>query len=133
MQWIEHPRLRVDVIVTYATHNAPCVHPNPSNPQQQPLYSSAQQQLLDTPTPPLETPRNKYYIPLTENQPIMPRGGEYTDGPTIQSDNAIESGENKIAGGDSVRFSHTPKSQCIDRTCRFDANTSRLLGAHFYS
>lgn len=28
----------------------------------------------------------------------MPRGGEFTDGPTIQSDNAIESGENKIAG-----------------------------------
>lgn len=35
---------------------------------------------------------------------IMPRGGEYDDGPTIASDNAIESGDNKIAGapkGDS--------------------------------
>ena len=34
----------------------------------------------------------------------MPRGGEYDDGPTVASDNAIESGENKIAGapkGDS--------------------------------
>lgn len=34
----------------------------------------------------------------------MPRGGEFDDGPTVQSDNAIESGENKIAGapkGDS--------------------------------
>ncbi len=34
----------------------------------------------------------------------MPRGGEFDDGPTIASDNAIESGENKIAGapkGDS--------------------------------
>jgi hypothetical protein len=34
----------------------------------------------------------------------MPRGGEFTDGPTVQSDNAIESGENNIAGapkGDS--------------------------------
>lgn len=29
----------------------------------------------------------------------MPRGGEYDDGPTVQSDNAIESTENKIAGG----------------------------------
>ena len=62
------------------------------------------------PEPPLETPRNKYYVPLTENQPIMPRGGEYTDGPTIQSDNAIESGENKIAGAESVRIPHTSKT-----------------------
>ncbi len=34
----------------------------------------------------------------------MPRGGEYDDGPTVASDNPIESGENKIAGapkGDS--------------------------------
>lgn len=30
----------------------------------------------------------------------MPRGGEYSDGPTTQSDNAIEAGENKIAGAD---------------------------------
>jgi len=30
----------------------------------------------------------------------MPRGGEYSDGPTIQSDNPIESGENKVAGAD---------------------------------
>ncbi len=30
----------------------------------------------------------------------MPRGGEYSDGPTVQSDNPIESGENKIAGAD---------------------------------
>ena len=29
---------------------------------------------------------------------IMPRGGEYSDGPTNQSDNAIESGENKLTG-----------------------------------
>ena len=28
----------------------------------------------------------------------MPRGGEYDDGPTVASDNPIESGENKIAG-----------------------------------
>ena len=28
----------------------------------------------------------------------MPRGGEYSDGPTVQSDNAIEAGEDKIAG-----------------------------------
>ena len=34
----------------------------------------------------------------------MPRGGEFTDGPTVASDNAIDAGENKIAGapqGDS--------------------------------
>lgn len=34
----------------------------------------------------------------------MPRGGEYSEGPTVVSDNPIESGENKIAGapkGDS--------------------------------
>ena len=34
----------------------------------------------------------------------MPRGGEFYDGPTVQSDNAIESSENKITGvpkGDS--------------------------------
>ena len=34
----------------------------------------------------------------------MPRGGEYDDGPTVASDNAIDTGENKIAGapqGDS--------------------------------
>ena len=34
----------------------------------------------------------------------MPRGGEYDDGPTIASDNPIESTENKVAGapkGDS--------------------------------
>ena len=40
-----------------------------------------------------------YQIPNT-----MPRGGEYDDGPTVASDNAITSGENKIAGapkGDS--------------------------------
>ena len=44
----------------------------------------------------------------------MPRGGEYDDGPTVASDNAIESGENKIAGapkGDSnvrlISFSFT--------------------------
>lgn len=30
----------------------------------------------------------------------MPRGGEFDDGPTVQSDNAIESGDNKIAGAD---------------------------------
>ena len=38
----------------------------------------------------------------------MPRGGEFDDGPTVASDNAIEAGENKIAGapkGDSdVRY-----------------------------
>ena len=28
----------------------------------------------------------------------MPRGGEFDDGPTVASDNPIESGENKIAG-----------------------------------
>ena len=28
----------------------------------------------------------------------MPRGGEYDDGPTVASDNPIESGENKTAG-----------------------------------
>lgn len=28
----------------------------------------------------------------------MPRGGEFYDGPTVASDNPIESGENKIAG-----------------------------------
>ena len=34
----------------------------------------------------------------------MPRGGEFDDGPTVASDNAIDAGENKIAGapqGDS--------------------------------
>lgn len=41
----------------------------------------------------------------------MPRGGEYDDGPTVASDNAIESGENKIAGapkGDSDVSSSPP-------------------------
>ena len=28
----------------------------------------------------------------------MPRGGEFDDGPTVASDNPIESGENKIVG-----------------------------------
>lgn len=42
----------------------------------------------------------------------MPRGGEYDDGPTVASDNAITSGENKIAGapkGDSD-VSHSPST-----------------------
>ena len=42
--------------------------------------------------------------PNTRIPDIMPRGGEYDDGPTVASDNPIESGENKIAGapkGDS--------------------------------
>lgn len=45
----------------------------------------------------------------------MPRGGEYDDGPTVASDNAIESGENKIAGapkGDSDE----PVSSGVDRS-----------------
>lgn len=45
----------------------------------------------------------------------MPRGGEYDDGPTVASDNPIESGENKIAGapkGDSDE----PVSSSIDRS-----------------
>lgn len=44
----------------------------------------------------------------------MPRGGEYDDGPTVASDNPIESGENKFAGapkGDSdVRMAPTLSS-----------------------
>ena len=28
----------------------------------------------------------------------MPRGGEYDDGPTVASDNAIDAGQNKVAG-----------------------------------
>ena len=34
----------------------------------------------------------------------MPRGGEFDDGPTVASDNAIDAGDSKIAGapqGDS--------------------------------
>ena len=38
----------------------------------------------------------------------MPRGAEYADEPPA-SDNAIESGENKIAGAD-VRFANPPSS-----------------------
>jgi len=45
----------------------------------------------------------------------MPRGGEFTDGPTVASDNAIDAGENKIAGapqGDS----DVPTSSGVDRS-----------------
>ncbi|KAL9138278.1 MAG: hypothetical protein Q9175_000504 [Cornicularia normoerica] len=45
----------------------------------------------------------------------MPRGGEYSEGPTVVSDNPIESGENKIAGapkGDSDE----PVSSSVDRS-----------------
>jgi hypothetical protein len=40
----------------------------------------------------------------------MPRGGEFSDGPTVQSDNPIEAGENKIAGADvySSPFTSNP-------------------------
>ncbi|KAL9065016.1 MAG: hypothetical protein Q9161_008508 [Pseudevernia consocians] len=47
----------------------------------------------------------------------MPRGGEYDDGPTVASDNAIESGENKIRGvpkGDSDE----PVSFGVDRSSK---------------
>ncbi|CAF9930534.1 hypothetical protein IMSHALPRED_008213 [Imshaugia aleurites] len=45
----------------------------------------------------------------------MPRGGEYDTGPTVASDNAIESTENKITGapkGDSDE----PMSSGVDRS-----------------
>ncbi|MCJ1275394.1 hypothetical protein MMC21_003197 [Puttea exsequens] len=45
----------------------------------------------------------------------MPRGGEYDDGPTVVSDNAIESGENKIAGAPKDG-SNQPVSAGIDRS-----------------
>ncbi|KAK4696723.1 hypothetical protein P7C71_g1247, partial [Lecanoromycetidae sp. Uapishka_2] len=47
----------------------------------------------------------------------MPRGGEFDDGPTVASDNAIESGENKITGapkGDSDE----PVSSGVDRSSK---------------
>ena len=53
----------------------------------------------------------------------MPRGGEYDDGPTVASDNAIESGENKIAGdpkGDSdVRLASPLLSLLALKPCFF--------------
>ncbi|KAL6715173.1 hypothetical protein ACLMJK_007437 [Lecanora helva] len=44
----------------------------------------------------------------------MPRGGEYSDGPTNQSDNAIESTENKITG--APKDSDDPASSGVDRS-----------------
>ena len=49
----------------------------------------------------LPTQSSNAQIPTSD---IMPRGGEYDNGPTVASDNAIDAGENKIAGapqGDS--------------------------------
>lgn len=47
----------------------------------------------------------------------MPRGGEFDDGPTIASDNAIESGENKIAGAPKDD-SDQPVSSGVDRSAK---------------
>ena len=57
----------------------------------------------------------------------MPRGGEFTDGPTVASDNAIDAGENKIAGtpqGDSdvslnLAFLPSTTQPCSMITLRF--------------
>lgn len=67
------------------------------------LISTAQHKSL---LPPLQQPTpkpNKPQLPIhTPSLSTMPRGAEYADAPPA-SDNAIESGENKIAGAEVRR------------------------------
>ena len=47
----------------------------------------------------------------------MPRGGEFYDGPTVASDNPIESGENKIAGAPKDDSDVCSGPPCVITTC----------------